>query len=188
MNAQGVTTLFICMAACTVHDALSVLDITTTRLAFPTNRKAGGDYNRPVAPIAAGTSDPAWCGLAKASREKHGRPHKKQRKNATCCFRLARLPESGLRPNCRKQRPETGRTSCKSTPNQPRWTARHVSTCVARLETSCLRCWKPCEKQFSATNLRRDSLKPFVMSPELVEGSNHERHNHPPFDKLRANG
>ncbi len=31
-------------------------------------------------------------------------------------------------------------------------------------------------------------VKPFVVSPELVEGSNHERLNRPPFDKLMANG
>ena len=36
---------------------------------------------------------------------------------------------------------------------------------------------------FTATNLRRDSSKPFVVSL-----SNHERLNHPPFDKFRANG
>ena len=46
---------------------------------------------------------------------------------------------------------------------------------------------------FEATNLRRDSSRPFVVSPELVEGSNHERLNRPLFDcstgsQLRANG
>ena len=46
---------------------------------------------------------------------------------------------------------------------------------------------------FLATNLRRGSSRPFVVSPELVEGSNHERLNRSSFDcstgsQLRTNG